>query len=339
MLFEDDGSKGRAGAPWVSLSLPSQELTPAEYADLDDLSDEDEIYGLNLPLDDSDDAGEEDVEEDEEEYEEEEDDALPTLPEAEAPRGRFAKTTDPLQDMISDDEASEQEKAANSSDEEETWAPASYHASRRAPGEPDSSDDEALDLEANEARRLQKRARGAMGSEDYGFGDEEAVEEVRETARGKGKLEEEEKGVEEKGMGEEEGIAWLVKRSPETLALLDDFRETAERMEGVERNLEIVRGGDEDGKEHPALAIMELEHRASFSLSLPRRVLTVFRRGTFDLPPHSRLLLLPPPLPRPFPSPPRKGPRSPLLPPRSPRHDGGARPHFRRHRIRRRVRV
>lgn len=311
------------------------------HAELDELSDEDEIYGLNLPSEDSDDAdGDEEMDEDEEDFEEE-DDALPSLPEAEAPRGRFAKTTDPLQDMISDDEASEREEAANSSDEEETWAPASYHASRRAPGEPDSSDDEALDLEASEARRLQKRAKGAMGGEDYGFGDEEAVEEVRETARGKGRLEEEEKGVEEKGMGEEEGIAWLVKRSPETLALLDDFRETAERMEGVERNLEIVRGGDEDGKEHPALAIMELEHRAfSFSPSRPLETNpSLARRGTIDLPPHSRLLLLPSSVPRPLSVSPRQGPRTLVLPSRSARHDGGARPHFRRHRIRRGVRV
>ncbi|ORY73586.1 hypothetical protein BCR35DRAFT_307014 [Leucosporidium creatinivorum] len=258
ILFEDDGAGDR---------------------DVNDLSSDDEIYGLNLPSAGSDDeesqAGEDDEEADEEEYpSEDEDETYSTLP-ADEPRGRFAKVSNPSQDVLSDAsdaEEEEEEEAANSSDEEETWAAGSYHASRRAPGEADSSDDEALDLEAEEARRLQKKAKGVLAGEDYGFGEEdeegeEMVEEVRKKARGKGRLEDEVLGGEgEKGEAkqwtEEEAIAHLLKKSPETLALLDDFTATAERIKGVEKNLEIVRLGDEDGKEHPALAIMELEHQA-----------------------------------------------------------------------------
>ena len=118
---------------------------------------------------------------------------------------------------------------------------------------------------------MQAKARGALGGEDYGLGDGddsdgETVEKARKQARGR-KLEEDEQeskkvdGAEEKKWTEEEAIAHLLKKSPETLALLDDFTATAERIKGVEKNLEIVRRGDEDGKEHPALAIMELEHR------------------------------------------------------------------------------
>lgn len=248
---------------------------------MEELSEDDEIYDLNLPgssdeemLDeDEDDTGVadgQDEDDDEERYEDEPDIVEP-------PRGRFAKSANPSQDVLSDDAASAASDAeSNSEDEEETWAANSYHASRRAPGEADSEDEEALDLEADEARRLQKRARDVMGGDDFGLGDggeeiEGELEKMREVNRRNGKLEEAiqaQKGVEVKVEGfvkEEEAIAYLLKQQPETLALLDDFSETAERMKSVEKALELVRQG-EDGREHPALAIMEMEHRTHVSL-------------------------------------------------------------------------
>ncbi|KAK4704283.1 U3 small nucleolar RNA-associated protein 3, partial [Phenoliferia sp. Uapishka_3] len=241
-----------------------------------DVSDDDEIFGLNLPESDSS-AGEEEAAEDDDDLgseDEEEEDALTSYPTPlpEAARGRFAKVANPSQDVISD--GSDAEDAASASDsEEETWAANSYHATRKAPGEPDSEDDEALGMEAEEARRLQKKAKGLMAGDDFGFGDEgegdEGVEEVREKARKSGKLEdgvdggaEGKKEVAGEAMSEEEAIAFLLKKNPETLALLDDFTETAERIKVVEKNLEVVRNGGKDGKDHPALAIMELEHQA-----------------------------------------------------------------------------
>lgn len=228
---------------------------------------------MNLPSEDS------EAEVDEEEYEEGEDemeegegseDEYSTLPIAKPdPTGRFAKVANPSQDIISDaeDSASDGGKDGSDSDEEETWAANSYHASRRAPGEPDSSDDEALDMEADEARRLQKKARGVMAGDDFGLGDggEEGMEEIRQEERKRGKLEEEVEvvggeGESKKWKSEEEAIAFVLRKNPETLALLDDFTDSAEKLKGVEKNLEIVRKG-EGGKEHPALAIMELEHR------------------------------------------------------------------------------
>lgn len=250
---------------------------------MNDLSSDDEVYGLDLPAeksDDDEDMGEGDDEEYLSEDEDEETVYSTDKASAEEPRGRFAKSSDLSQDLPSDaSDAEEEEEAYNSSDEEETWAAGQYHASRRAPGEADSEDDEVADLEVEEARRLQKKARGEMAGEDYGFGaeeeDEGELEKVRQKARGKGRLEDAaedgEKAVEGKKWTEEEAIAHLLKKSPETLALLDDFTATAERIKGVEKNLEIVRLGDEDGREHPALAIMELEHRALLLvLSCPR---------------------------------------------------------------------
>lgn len=233
---------------------------------MDDLSGDEEIFGLDLPNVDSEGDDEEDEgdDDDDEEFEEEEE----AYPEPlEEPRGRFAKALP----AISPTGSPAGSDAGNSSDEEETWAANTYHASRRAPGEPDSSDDEALDLEVEEARRLQKRSRAVLGGEDFGLGEEvegEAVEEVRAAERTKARLEDAGEAVvvgEVGEMGEAEAIKFLVREKPETLALLDDFREAAERMQGVESNLEIVRQGDGEGNEHPALAIMELEHRTSHS--------------------------------------------------------------------------
>lgn len=245
---------------------------------MDELSEDDEIYDLNLPDQSSDEeeyddaeTGEVDEEDDEEEMDQGEDGRV------EEPRGRFAKAANSSQDAPSDQEDNSDDvvesDATNSDDDEETWAANSYHASRRAPGEADSEDDEALGMEADEARRLQKRQRGVMGGDDFGLGggaeeDEEELEKMRELSRAEGKLEEDLAAKVKKGAmiletqfaSEEEAIAFLLRKQPETLALLDDFTETAERMTNVEKALAIVRLG-EDGKEHPALAIMEMEHR------------------------------------------------------------------------------
>lgn len=243
---------------------------------MDELDSDDEIFDLGLQNSDSDQLPVED-EPEEEDYSEEEDlESNPTSTRAiSPPKGRFAKPDDLTQDILSDASNSEAE-VENSSDEEETWAANTYHASRRAPGEPDSEDDEALDMEAEEAKRLQKKFKTTLAGDDYGFGDgveeEGEIELVREKSRLGGRLEEAMKAEVEIGVNyknEEEAIAFLLKKQPETLALLDDFAETAERMENVEKALAIVRLG-ENGKEHPALAIMELEHRSYSSLTLMR---------------------------------------------------------------------
>lgn len=235
-----------------------------------------------MPDEDEDDAEDDDEEEEDDaelDEDEEEGDYNSALPEAEEARGRFAKPASlaQLQDQFSDDDDEPAEKEGEGSEsEEETWGANAYHATRRQPGEPDSSDDEALDLEAEEARRLQKKLKGTLGGEDFGFLEEgegaEEIEEVRQRERKKGKLEDDaEAGVStevpSRQLGDEEAIAYLVKKHPETLALLDDFRENAQRMTTVEKNLQVVRAGGEDGKEHPALAIMELEHRTFISSS------------------------------------------------------------------------
>jgi len=245
------------------------------------------------------------------------------------------------------DDSDEEKKGASGSDSEEDedrWAAGHYHVSRRAPGEADSEDEEALELEAEEARRLQKKGAEKLRGEDYGLGAEDDQEEggdklaeermldLEGENEGEGKDEEESK-IDTKSLNEEESIAHLLKYSPETLALVDDFVRTASKIKDVEGDLDNVRKvGDGKGGEHPGLAIMELEHRELILFVSMRPLLTYFDscRGTFDLSPNSSILFLTPPFP--YPStffPPHESTQSYLIPSTIPRNYGRTRSHYR----------
>ncbi|SCV74729.1 BQ2448_7758 [Microbotryum intermedium] len=270
--------------------------------DLGDLSDDDEIYGLNLPSQDED---KDDQDQDDEDHGEEE--APPQRKKFkrasvdDTNKGRFSKSSataeeddadsqdddrdsdnpdddddaptkpsklQPRSDDEDDDDGADGERAQDS-DDEDTWAPGSYHASRRAPGEADSEDDEALELEEAEARRLQKKSKTALAPEDYGMDDEDDDLEGASTNRTRFEEEEEEEATKAKSAQpqvewtEEKAIAHLLKHNPETLALLDDLARIAERIKVVEQALKDIRkGGEQTGEEHQALPIVELEHQA-----------------------------------------------------------------------------
>ncbi|GAA5891924.1 hypothetical protein JCM6882_007407 [Rhodosporidiobolus microsporus] len=294
MLLEDDGGRG--------------------YGDDDDsLDDPDEIYALDLPTSKRSPSPEAEPapakgrkeRKPRKEYKRPEKEDLKT-------KGRFGHTYDPEQDVVypsSDDEEEDGEgesgsdaeenaedagqlqstlldddaaSASGSGDEESSfagddrWAAAQYHATRNAPGEADSDDEEAAEMELEEARRLQKRARERLSGGDFGLGDEDDEEAEGEGERERsGRLEVEEKEAKEEkksdallppsaaaSLSEPEAIAHLLRTSPETLALVDDFVLTAGKVKQVEADLEVVRKGDGEGGEHPALAVMELEHQA-----------------------------------------------------------------------------
>ncbi|GAA6015930.1 hypothetical protein JCM10207_006810 [Rhodosporidiobolus poonsookiae] len=232
--------------------------------------------------------------------------AKPTLAqanEAAKARGRFGHVNDPEQDVVYPSSSEEDDESGSDEDDEpatkgqladmagddvsdagsgqagsgpddsededfDRWAAGQYHASRRAPGEADSEDEEAAQLELDEARRLQRRARERLGGGDFG------VEESDEDGEGEAEVERlqldldaEEKPAAEaeangKALSPEQAIALLLRSQPETLALVDDFVLTASKIKQVEADLEVVRRGDGEGGEHPALAIMELEHQA-----------------------------------------------------------------------------
>ncbi|BGO95981.1 hypothetical protein NBRC10512_005434 [Rhodotorula toruloides] len=279
--------------------------------DDDDVDAPDTIYDLDLPSSASGSpspSGDEDEEEDD----------TPRLPrqfkrgrdEDLTKKGRFGHEYDPKQDVVfpsSDEDESDEDEGAgevderqlagaddededegsklrkggadeDDEDEDPHWRADQYHVTRRDPGEADSEDEEALALEEEEVRRLQKKMREKMEGNDFGL--DLGVDGVDDVAEGekegkRRRIEEEDETVVAAGadkaakdalstadMSEPEAIAHLLKTSPETLALVDDFVLTASKIKQVEADLAEVRKGDGQGGEHPALAIMELEHQA-----------------------------------------------------------------------------
>ncbi|KDE04742.1 hypothetical protein MVLG_04881 [Microbotryum lychnidis-dioicae p1A1 Lamole] len=265
--------------------------------DLGDLSDDDEIYGLDLPSQDEHQDDEHDDHQGEHEAPAQRK-QFKRAPMNDTNKGRFSKSsaaTDEKeraadsQDDDDDDDSDENDHAptkpsddndddddddngadregAQDSDDEDTWAPGSYHASRRAPGEADSEDDEALELEEAEARRLQKKSKTALAAEDYGL--DEAEDELEGTSTNRTRFEEEDVASNANSAQvqvewtEEKAIAHLLKHNPENLALLDDLTRIAERIKVVETALvDLRKGGEQSGEEHQALPIVELEHQA-----------------------------------------------------------------------------
>ncbi|BGP58439.1 hypothetical protein JCM8202_004264 [Rhodotorula sphaerocarpa] len=304
LLLEDDGASGRAGA--------------------DGLDEPDTIYDLDLPSSQSGSDDGEDEEEDEEEAPERVPRHLREYKRKDAEdlktQGRFGHQYDPKQDVVfpsSEEESDDDERggavdqgqlasttlsdgeeddatgrgkggAESDSDLEqdhERWAAGHYHVSRRAPGEADSEDEEALELEEQEARRLQRKMRDRLAGEDYGVAEGDEADDFDGAdglASGKGherlRLEEDEDepaaakksttgtsatAPTPDSLTEEESIALLLRTQPETLALVDDFLLTASKLSQVSRDLTEVRAArDERGQEHPALAMMELEYQA-----------------------------------------------------------------------------
>ncbi|GAA5834424.1 hypothetical protein JCM11251_007985 [Rhodosporidiobolus azoricus] len=282
--------------------------------DDDSLSDPDEIYSLNLPPSSAKSPSPPPLTErkDRRNKRERPDYARLHRPKEDlTKKGRFGHEYDPEQDVVypsssegegedgsgsEEDEGEEEEAPAAASEDEaasggeeegdefagdDRWAAAQYHATRNAPGEADSEDEEAAEMELEEARRLQKRARERLGRGDFLEEEDEEEErgEVGKEKEGRGRFEADDEGQskEKKEGGKDkdvlppsaaaslsapEAIAHLLRTSPETLALVDDFVLTASKVKQVEKDLEVVRLGDGEGGEHPARAVMELEYQA-----------------------------------------------------------------------------
>ncbi|EGN92133.1 hypothetical protein SERLA73DRAFT_173106 [Serpula lacrymans var. lacrymans S7.3] len=127
-------------------------------------------------------------------------------------------------------------------EEEETWgrSKAAYYSSNAA--ELESDDDEANELEEQEARRLQTKARDVILEEDFGFGEvvagDEHTEEtdilMEESEVSKPSLPQDKKSL----------IRYLEKENPEALALARDWDDTAWNL--VQTQAKIVQLESED---------------------------------------------------------------------------------------------
>jgi hypothetical protein len=128
------------------------------------------VFALKgIPSSESDDDAEDTYEEEGQEDEEDQ-----PQPEVRASRKGKAKAKPPPESE-DDDDAEEEE-------EEESWGhkKSAYYSSNAA--ELDSGDEEANELEEQEAKRLQVKARDAMADDDFGLADiaQEGAEEVEE---------------------------------------------------------------------------------------------------------------------------------------------------------------
>ena len=122
----------------------------------EDDGDEDEVFGLQgLPEEDSDDEDNLDSKEDQEDVDMEQ-----LTPMSKSKKSKGKKLT-----------VQESSESSESESDEEVWGrnKSAYYSSNAAQLE--SDDDEANELEEQEARRLQAKARDAMGEDDFGLGD------------------------------------------------------------------------------------------------------------------------------------------------------------------------
>ncbi|KAL4250755.1 SAS10 family protein [Abortiporus biennis] len=134
--------------------------------DLDDEGDEDEVFALKgMPEDSDEEEGSGDEVDDDEDMEADE---IPEAPKQAKKKSKSKKgKTSPPSSETSDSES-----------EEEGWGnkKAAYYASNDA--QIDSEDEEANELEEQEAKRLQSKARDTLADDDFGLGD--AIEEADE---------------------------------------------------------------------------------------------------------------------------------------------------------------
>ncbi|VDB91904.1 unnamed protein product [Peniophora sp. CBMAI 1063] len=196
-------------------------LDGADLGDDDDEGDVDEVFALKGMPSDSDDDEEGG---DEEDVDMDEDEPAPA-PKKEKKKAKGKAVVPPDSD----------EEKAGESEEEESWGAkkSAYYSSNAQ--EMDSDDEEANELEEQEARRLQSKARETLDDDDFGLGDvvEVVVEEDAEDL-----LEEPEPVAADLSQDKLSLLRHLAKDSPETLALANDWEDTAARVVRAQEKLQ-----------------------------------------------------------------------------------------------------
>ncbi|KAI0036426.1 Sas10 C-terminal domain-containing protein [Vararia minispora EC-137] len=212
----------------------------------DDEDEGDEVFALKGMLsDDSNDEGNEDGGMDTEDEDEEEYVELTRQTEAKS----NGKGKGKAQTGLGSDEEGAQEES-----EEETWGKnkSAYYAA----DEVDSDDEEANELEEQEARRLQARARDVMEEDDFGLGDAGAVD-TEETVVDF--VESVQVAVQPLQQDKKSLIRHLEKTSPETLALANDWEDTALKVVKAQNRIQRL---ESDAPGSLGLGMMHLHYQA-----------------------------------------------------------------------------
>ncbi|KAF7314383.1 hypothetical protein MKEN_00911000 [Mycena kentingensis (nom. inval.)] len=201
-----------------------------EEEDLD--GDEEEVFGLDI---------DDDTEEDEEDQADEDDgdDEAPVAP---------TKSKSKKAKKVPSD--------AGSDEEEEGWGRgrSAYYSSNAA--ELDSDDEEANELEEQEARRLQSKTRDAMEDDDFGLDDvvdptlTDVVEEDLAVP------------LEPVPQDSQSLIRHIEKTNPETLALARDWEDTAEALTKTRQKIAAM---EESKTSAMALGMVHLHYQALLS--------------------------------------------------------------------------
>ncbi|KAH0831924.1 hypothetical protein J3R83DRAFT_12807 [Lanmaoa asiatica] len=156
-----------------------------------------------------------------------------------------------------DTKKSSSKKSASDSEEEETWghSKGAYYSSNAA--QLDSEDEEANELEEQEALRLQAKARETMRDEDFGLGDvvegdvepPEAMEQDELANLLKTKVPQDKQSI----------LRTLEKESPETLALARDWEDTVYSLVEVKSRVDASKNTESEALE---LGLLHMYYQA-----------------------------------------------------------------------------
>ncbi|KAI0647747.1 Sas10 C-terminal domain-containing protein [Trametes meyenii] len=217
-----------------------------------DDGDEDEVFALRGMDEDASEDSEDDGED--AHYEDDEDD-IDDVHYAAAEAARKEKKKGKSTGKKGKKDESEEEESEEDSEEDEGWGTkkSAYYASNEQ--DIDSEDEEAIELEEQEAKRLQTKARDAMADDDFGLDDvAEGLPEtdglVNEPAQ---------PAVQPLPQDKQSLLRHLEKTNPEALALANDWDDVAHSV--VKAQNKIARLEKEDPTTL-SLSMMHLHHQA-----------------------------------------------------------------------------
>ncbi|RDX50301.1 hypothetical protein OH76DRAFT_1455485 [Lentinus brumalis] len=213
-----------------------------------DDGDEDEVFALKgMPDDGS-------SEEDEDQGEHDEDDDIDAVHYAAAETAKKEKKKAKAKGKKGKQDESEQESEDEES-EEEGWGTkkSAYYASNA--DQIESDDEEANELEEQEAKRLQTKARDAMADDDFGLGD--VVEGVPDAD---GFVDEPAAAVVQQLPQDKHALLrHLEKTNPEALALAHDWEDVAHSLMTSKARIEKLQAENPDAL---SLSMMHLHYQA-----------------------------------------------------------------------------
>ncbi|KIK47218.1 hypothetical protein CY34DRAFT_799577 [Suillus luteus UH-Slu-Lm8-n1] len=208
----------------------------------DEDEDEDEVFALEGVSDEDSEEAEEDEDEDEDGHATEEDDDDPVITKNKTrTKAKLKKASSPS-DTGSEDESWGRSKSA-------------YYSSNAA--QIDSEDEEANELEEQEARRLQVKARDAIHEDDFGLG--EGLE-PESDAEAEDSLEEQPRPTIDLSLNDKKAVLQHLEReNPEALALARDWDDTARNLIEMQAKIAATSEKETDGIE---LGLLHIYYQA-----------------------------------------------------------------------------